>query len=193
MALLRLALLVEAKRELTLYADETPIGGSTGAALEVVKEEFDTLEGPAFRTVGVATVSQVFLSGLEIANLNDPASDLKLSWYLPDEEGPEKARLVDVAQVGLIPEDLKRDPPSPGREWWRKLEARDLVSQTLFFETGFQPPFKASDVTLYASDLKNYGFETFILSRVMYGHRVPAYIEGDWGFAQIVSEGRLAL
>ncbi|MDR1576851.1 MAG: hypothetical protein LBT86_01300 [Deltaproteobacteria bacterium] len=192
MSLLRLALIAEAKRELTLSADETPIGGSAGAALEVVKEKFDTLEGPAFRKVGVATVSQVFLTGFEVVDLNAPADSLKLSWYLPDEEEPNKARAVDMNLVGLIPQDLKRDPPALGQEWWRKLEARGPVSETLFFETGFQPPFRASDVVLYLTDLKNFGFDTFILSQVAYGRRVPAYTEAEWGFTQIVSEGRLA-
>jgi hypothetical protein len=192
MSLLRLALIIEAKRELTFSADETAAGEAGPKGLEVVKEKFDTLEGPAFREVGVATVAQVFLVGAEIADLNDPAASLKLSWYLPGEEGPENAKSFDPGRVGLIPRDLPRDPSPPGRQWWHKLEARGPVKETLFFESGFQPPFKPSDLTFYATDLKNFGLSSLILGQVMYGRKAPAYTEGDWGFTQTVSEGRLA-
>ncbi|MDR2422937.1 MAG: hypothetical protein LBE01_06110 [Deltaproteobacteria bacterium] len=192
MALLRLALIVEAQRELTFSADETPVGGPSPNALEVVQEKFDTLEGPAYREVGVTTVSQVFLAGAEIANLSDPAASVKLSWYLPDEEGPERARPLDASQVGLIPQDLKRPKPAAGLEWWHKLEARGPVAETYFFESGFQPPFKPSQLTLYMTDLKNFGLSSLILTQITYGHKAPAYSEGDWGFTQTVSEGRLA-
>ncbi|MDR2142381.1 MAG: hypothetical protein LBR11_11450 [Deltaproteobacteria bacterium] len=191
MALLRLALIVQAKRELTLSAEEVPIGGPRPDSLEVVDERLDTLEGPLYRKVGVTTVSQVFLTGAEIADLANPADSLSLSWYLPGEEGPEMAKSLDVTQVGLLPQNLDLEPPSPGREWWRKVEARGPITETLFFESGFQPPFKSSQVTLYLTDLRNLGVTSFILSQVMYGHRVPAYTEGEWGFSELVSEGRL--
>ncbi|MDR1873046.1 MAG: hypothetical protein LBS60_14190 [Deltaproteobacteria bacterium] len=192
MALLRLALIVEAQRELTFSADEAKIGGPAPDTLEVVKEAFDTLEGPAFRKVGVTTVSRIFLAGAEVANLNDPAASLKLSWYLPGEEGPERAKDLDVAKVGLIPRDLAREAPAPGYEWWHKLEARGPVTETLFFESGFQPPFKPAEITISLTDLRQFGLATFIVSQVTYGHKAPAYTEGEWGFTELVSEGRLA-
>ncbi|MDR0550347.1 MAG: hypothetical protein LBI10_13210 [Deltaproteobacteria bacterium] len=193
MSLLRLALIVSAQRELTFSADDAPLGGPDSTGLKVIQEEFDTLEGPAHRDIGVATVAQIFLVGAEIVDLTNPAASLTLSWYLPGEESPDQARLLDVNQVGLIPQDLKPEPLTPGREWWHKLEARGPVKETLFFESGFQPPFKPSQLTLYATDLKNFGLSSFILGQVMYGRKVPAYTEAEWGFTQTVSEGRLAL
>jgi hypothetical protein len=193
MALLQLALIVGAKRELTLSADEVTIGQSGPASLEVMKEKVDTLEGPAYLKVGVATVSTVFMVGAEIAEPTSASSSLTMAWYLPDEEGPEKARVIDVSQVGLIPANMDLATPGPGQEWWYKLEARGPVEETLFFESGFQPPFKPSDITLYITDLRQLGLPSLILSQVMYGHKVPAYTEGEWGFTQIVSEGRLAV
>jgi hypothetical protein len=193
MALLQLALIVEAKRELTLSADEVPIGQNRPEPLEVMKEKVDTLEGPAFRKVGVTTVSPIFMVGPEIADLNDPAASLSISWYLPGEQTPQSAQKIDPAKVGLIPSVLERSQPGPGSEWWHKLEARGPVEEKLFFESGFQPPFKPSEITLYLTDLRNFGLPLFILNKVMYGHKAPAYTEGEWGFTQIVSEGRLAV
>jgi uncharacterized protein YndB with AHSA1/START domain len=192
MALLQLALIVSAKRELTFSADEVPAGSSGPGGLKVVREKFDTLEGPAWRQVGVTTVSPSFMVGAEIEDLDDPGASLSLAWYLPGEEEAGEARPAEAAKAGLIAEPLARPRASAGLEWWYKLESRGPVSETLFFNCGFQPPFKPSDITIYLTDLKNFGVPSYIISKVMYGHKTASYTEADWGFTQIVSEGRLA-
>ncbi|MDR1040065.1 MAG: hypothetical protein LBR80_07860 [Deltaproteobacteria bacterium] len=191
MPLLQMALVVHARRELILSAGERPLGTETEADFEVTDETVDTLEGPASRKVGVATTGSVYLTGAEIVNLDYPADSISMSWYLPGEENEDAARAVDLSKVGLIPSVLARDAAETGFQWHFKVDARSPFKETLFFDSGFQPPFKASDLTLYLTDLGNYGYGTLILSRVFYGHKAPTYTENDWGFPETIASGRL--
>ncbi|MDR2612917.1 MAG: hypothetical protein LBG06_08870 [Deltaproteobacteria bacterium] len=192
MPLLQLALIVKARRELILSAGERPLGTADGAPdFEVTDETVDTLEGPASRKVGVATTGSVYITGAEIVNLDYPGDSITLSWYLPGEENEEAARPVDLSRVGLIPRVLPRDAAELGFEWYFKMDARSPLKEILFYDSGFQPPFKASDVTLYLTDLGNYGYRTMILTQVFYGHKAPSYTENDWGFPETIAQGRL--
>ncbi|MDR1079603.1 MAG: hypothetical protein LBQ79_01220 [Deltaproteobacteria bacterium] len=191
MPLLQLALVVVARRELILSAGERPEGSDGEGDFEVADETVDTLEGPASRKVGIASTGSVYLTGAEMVNLDYPADSITISWYLPGEEEEAAARPVDLSKVGLIPSVLGRDAPETGFEWHFKVDARSPFKETLYYDSGFQPPFKASDLTLYLTDLGNYGYRTMILSKVFYGHKAPTYTENDWGFPETIAQGRL--
>jgi hypothetical protein len=186
-----LALIVSARRELFLSAGEVPLGSPGGPSFEVASETIDTLEGPTRLKVGIAQTGSVNIAGAEIVNLDYPGDSLELSWYLPGEENEEDARPIDLERVGLIPQVLNRDSPEPGNVWYFKVDARGPLRETFFFDSGFQPPFKASDLTLYLTDLGNFGYKTYILSKVLYGHKAPTYTEGDWLPPETIAQGIL--
>jgi hypothetical protein len=71
------------------------------------------------------------------------------------------------------------------------VEARGPVSETLFFQSGFQPPFKPSDLTMHLVDLAAYGFDSMVLGRLLYCHRAPVYAEAELGLTELISEGLL--
>jgi hypothetical protein len=191
MALLQMAIIVTARRELILTAGEMAPGAKLGPSFELASEQVDTLEGPTFLKVGIAQTGSVYINGAEIINIDYPADSLSLAWYLPGEENEEDARPVEMDKVGLIPSTLARDNPEPGNVWYFKVDARGPFRETLFFDSGFQPPFKASELTLHLTDLGNYGYKSLVLSKVIYGHKAPTYTEGDWGFPETIAQGIL--
>ncbi|MDR1166360.1 MAG: hypothetical protein LBO66_10950 [Deltaproteobacteria bacterium] len=192
MPLLQMALIVTARRELTLRAGETRRGGPEGETFELASETVDTVEGPASLKFGVAQTGSVYLTGAEVVNIDYPEDSLSLAWYLPAEENPEDARPVELAKVGLIPTILERESPEdPDGVWYFQVDARGPFTETLFFDSGFLPPFKASDLTLYLTDLGNYGYKTMVLSKVFYGHKAPTYTEGDWMIPETIARGVL--
>ncbi|MDR1546058.1 MAG: hypothetical protein LBU12_04975 [Deltaproteobacteria bacterium] len=191
MAKLRLALIVSARRELRLSAGETPLGSESLTGFELLDQRIETLDGPAYQRTGLAQVGSIFLSGAEVVNPAYPEDSLSLSWYLPDEEAPAAARPVPFKGVGLIPAELRREPAEPGGVWRFRVEGCGPFVETLFFDSGFHPPFKASDLTLHLTDLSGYGYASTILTQVLYGHRAPTYSEGEWGFAEVIAEGAL--
>ncbi|MDR1036370.1 MAG: hypothetical protein LBT40_07305 [Deltaproteobacteria bacterium] len=191
MPLLKLALIVSAQREIILSAGERPMGSESDTDFEVADETVDTLEGPAHRKVGIASTGSVYLTGAEVQNLDYPAESMSISWYLPGEEDETAARPVDMTKVGLIPSVLARDAAETGFEWHFKVDARSPFREVLFYDSGFQPPFKASDLTLYLTDVGNYGYRTQILSKVFYGHKAPTCTENDWGFPETIAQGKL--
>jgi hypothetical protein len=191
MPLLQLALVITARRELTLAAGEVKKGDLESTGFELIQETVDTIEGPANLKVGVAQTGSIYIVGPEIVNIDYPSDSLAISWYLPGEENPETARPVDLGKVGLIPSVLPREEPDPDNVWHFKVDARGPCSETLFFDSGFQPPFKPSDITLYLTDLGNFGYKTLILTKVLYGHKAPSYSEGDWGFPETIASGIL--
>jgi hypothetical protein len=190
MPLLQLALVVQARRELILSAGERPLDFVI-PDFEVASETVDTLEGPASRKVGIATTGSVYITGAEIVNLDYPGDSITVFWYLPGEENEDAARPVDLSKVGLVPTVLQREAAEKGFEWYFKVDARSPFKETFFYDSGFQPPFKPSDITLYLTDLGNYGYGTMLLSKVFYGHKAPTYTENDWGFPETITQGRL--
>ncbi|MDR3154458.1 MAG: hypothetical protein LBW85_09390 [Deltaproteobacteria bacterium] len=191
MPLLQLAIIVQARREILLSAGELPLGSEGDPEFEVSDETVETLEGPASRKVGIATTGSVYVTGAELVNIDYPADSLSLSWYLPGEENEDAARPVDLSMVGLIPSVFPREEAEQGFEWHFKVDARSPFKEIHFYDSGFHPPFKASDITFYLTDLANYGYRTMILSKVFYGHKAPTYSENDWGFPETIAQGKL--
>jgi hypothetical protein len=191
MSKLRLAVVVRAHRELRLTAGEAPLDDLDRPEFEHMVEEVQTPDGPASLRFGLARVGAVHLWGAEVVNPAYPQDSLRLSWYLPDEEGPEAARDIPLASVGLIPEPHPRPPAEAGHVWRFRVEGWGPVEQTHVFQSGFQPPLKPSELTLRLTSLKNFGFDSLILGQILHLHRAPAYIEGDMGVGGLIAEGLL--
>ena len=191
MPLLQLALIVSARRELILSAGEVVKGAKDGTSFELTQEPVQTLDGPAFLNVGLTRSGSVNVSGAEVVNIEYPGDSLEISWFLPAEEQPEDARPVDLSRVGVHPTVLVRDDPEPGHVWHFRVDGRGPFTETLFFDSGFLPPFKPTDVTLYLTDIGSFGFKTLVMTKVIYGHKAPAFTEGDWGFPETIAQGFL--
>ena len=191
MSKLRLAIVVSARRELRLTAGEVGRDQLDKPEFEHMEEEIRVLEGPTYMRVGLANLGSVHLVGPEVVNPVWPQDSLSLAWYLPDEEPPEAARPVPLSKVGLIPEAFHRPAPEAGHVWRFRVEGWGPMEQTIVYQSGFQPPFKPSDLTLNLTPLAAFGYDSLILSRLLYGHRAPTYIEGDLGLAKLIAEGVL--
>jgi hypothetical protein len=192
MSNLKLAVIVNARRELTLTAGEVPVENPHRPEFEHFSEPVSTIDGPYFLKIGLAQLGEVNLSGAEILNTAYPGDSLALSWYLPDEEEPESARSINVSLVGFIPQLFPRPRASAGNIWRFKVDARGPFTETYVFQIGFQPPFKASDLTFYVTDISAYGFNSAIVSKVLYSYRAPSYRESDGGLPETVAEGLLS-
>ena len=190
MSKLRLAIVVRAHRELRLSAGEVRRGELDKPEFEHLEEEILTLDGPAYLRVGLAQVGSVHLAGPEVINPAYPQDSLELAWFLPDEDGPVTP--VSLSRVGLIPETHPRPPAEPGHVWRFRVEGWGPIEQTLIFQHGFQPPFKPSDLTLKLTSLKSFGYDSMILSQLLYCHRAPTYTEGDMGVSELIAEGVLS-
>ncbi|MDR2340690.1 MAG: hypothetical protein LBF40_11285 [Deltaproteobacteria bacterium] len=191
MALLQLALIVSARRELILSAGEVRKGERDGTSFELTDEPIQTLDGPAFLKVGLAQTGSINVSGAEVVNMDYPGDSLGISWYIPAEESPDDARPVDLGKVGVIPTELPREAPEPGHVWHFRVDGRGPFTETLFYDSGFLPPFKPTDVTLRLTDIGNFGFKTLVLTQVIFGHKAPTYTEGDWGLSETIAQGFL--
>jgi hypothetical protein len=188
---IKLAILVSAHRELHLSAGEVELDKIGKPEFEHIDEEIETLDGPAFMKVGLAQLGAVYLHGPEIINVRFPRDSISLGWYFPDEEEPEEARPIELGLVGWIPNKYPRQPAEPGHVWRFRLEGRGPFSETLIYQIGFQPPFKASDLTVHLTDLSSFGFNSLIISQILYCHRAPTYTEGDFDLTELISEGIL--
>jgi hypothetical protein len=188
---IKLGLIVDARRELHLSAGEVHKDDLNKPEFERLDEKIMTLDGPTYMKVGLTQIGSVQISGLEVVNVKYPADSLNVYWYLPDEEGPEEARAVSLSQVGLIPRAFPRPKAEKDHLWTFKVEGRSQVSETHIYQIGFQPPFKASDLTVYLTDLSAYGFDSYVIERILYCHRAPAYTEGVLGLSELISQGQL--
>ena len=94
--------------------------------------------------------------------------------------------------MGLIPESPRPPPAQPGHVWRLRVEGWGPIEQTMVFKEGFQPPFVPSDLTLMLTSLSAYGFDSMVLTRLLYRHRAPAYTEGDMGISDLIAEGVLS-
>jgi hypothetical protein len=191
MSNISLAIVVNARRELHLSAGEVHLDDLGKPEFEQLEEQISTLDGQAFFKVGLATIGSVYLHGAEIVNVTYPRDSLELFWYLPDEEEPDEARPIDLLTVGFIPKSFPRARPEPGHVWRFRVEGRGPFSETLIFKVGFQPPFKPSDLTLHLTDLSEFGFNSLVLSQLLYCHRAPAYTEGELAVSEVIAEGYL--
>lgn len=180
---IQIALIVSAPRELTLTAGRQEIEPSP----EVEADESDL----PFLNVGRAEGDEVHLSGVLIGDPDHLAACLDVSWFLPDEEGPDMAQPVDVSQAKVVINVAPRHRAEAGCRWHYRLESRKPYLETKFYDSGFLPPFKGSDLTIYLDHLINYNYDGYIISRIDYGHKPPSYVELDWSIPTLEAEGFL--
>jgi hypothetical protein len=133
----------------------------------------------------------VNVRGAEVVDPADPGSSLEIGWYLPPEEGPEDARPVELSGVTVLPSALSRSGAEPGHVWHFRVDGRGPFTETMYFDSGFLPPFRPSDVTLGLTDISAYGYQTMLLTELRYCSRAPIFTDGDWGIPQTIVQGFL--
>ena len=178
---LRVALIISAPREMTLTAGRE----------ELAPAPPEPDDDPPFLNIGRASGDEIHLSGPLIGDPEKPGGTLTVAWYLPDEEKAEAARAVDLAGARLLLTTLARSPAEPGWRWRYLLETRRPALETRFYEGGFQPPFKSSDLTLNLVHLVNFNYDGYILAGLDYCRHPAAYIEADWRFPTLEASGVL--
>ena len=182
---LRVALIIFAPREFTLTAGQREINPTHEEPDESVEEILPFLQ------VGRAEGDNFHLSGALVENPDQIGTSLAIGWDFPDEEDPNQARVIDLSAAQTVVTTAPRKKADPGWRWQYRLESRQKSLQTNIYQSGFQPPFKASDVTLHLWHAINYNFDGYILARVDYAHRPPAYVESEWRIPKLEGEGFL--
>ncbi|MDR2946046.1 MAG: hypothetical protein LBV79_04805 [Candidatus Adiutrix sp.] len=180
---IQIALIVAAPRELILTAGQQEI--------EPEPEELTEEEQLPFLNIGRARGDEVHMSGALIGDPEDVAAGLTIDWYLPDEEEADLAQPVDLSEVKVIITTTPRHKAEPGRRWHYRLDSRRPGREIKFYDGGFQPPFRASDITIYLEHLINYNYDGYIITRVDYLHKKPSYTEAEWSVPTLESEGVL--
>lgn len=181
---LKVALIILAQREFNLTAGQSEIN----PAVEESGENEDILP---FLRVGRVLGANFHLGGALVEDLDQIGTGLTIGWYFPDEEEPKQARIIDLSAAKTVITTAPRKRADPGWRWRYRLESRQKSIQINIYQSGFQPPFKASDVTLHLCQAVNYSFDGYILARVDYAHRPPAYVESEWRVPKLESEGYL--
>lgn len=177
---IRVALIVSAQVELTLTAGREELIPSSPPPPDP--------ETP-FVNVGHADGDEVHITGPKVDDPVQLASSLEIRWYLPDQEDEDEARKIDVSETRLLVNITGLPPAEQGWKRRYRLESRKPCRMVFFYDHGFLPPFKATEITLNFEHLLNYGFDGYILSGVLLGHRPPSYQEIDWSFPTIEKEG----
>ena len=178
---MQIAFIISAPREMTL----------TAGRVEINPGPEEPEDDPPFLNIGRAWGDEIHLSGPLIADPDLLASILSVSWYLPGEESAEAARPVDLAEAGRFLTILERPLAEPGWRWRYLLESSRPARETRFFEGGFLPPLKASDLTLHLVHLINFNYDGYILAGMDFGHRPASYIEAEWSHPTLESAGFL--
>lgn len=178
----RIALIVSAPLELTLTAGQVELAPQPQAA--------PPDEAP-FLNVGRHAGDEVHVSGPLIGDPDLVGASLSVAWYFPDEESPDLARTVDLGEARVFVGILPRRRAEPGWRWHHLLETRRAYREVHYFGSGFQPPFKASDIVIRIDSLINYNYDGHVMSRLEWGGRPASQVEGEWRFPSVESEGFL--
>ena len=179
---IRVALIVSAPRELSLTAG---------------REELEPTASPSaeadlpFLNVGRVAGDEIHLSGPLIGDPDHIGASLTLFWYLPDEEPVDNARPVDPDGAKIVIATPERPAADQGWRWRYLLESRKPCLETKFYSTGYQPPFKASDLTIHLEHLINFNYDGYLISKIDYHHRPPSYIEAEWRLPAVEAQGYL--
>ncbi|MDR1045398.1 MAG: hypothetical protein LBP33_09820 [Candidatus Adiutrix sp.] len=178
---IRIALVVSAPRELTLTAGRE----------EIAPSPLPPEDALPYVNIGRAEGDELHLSGALIGDPRQIGASLSVAWYFPDEEGPDQAREVALGEAQIIVNTTPRPKAEPGWRWRYRLESRKPCLEMKFYSGGFQPPFKASSLTLHLQHLVNYNYDGYLLSQVDYDHRPASYIESEWRPPTVEAEGYL--
>ena|GEM_PF-2512007 len=178
---MQVAFIISAPREMTL----------TAGLVEISPGFREPEDDPPCMKVGRARGGELHLSGPLIAGPDLLGSTISVNWYLPGEEEAEAARPVDLEGAAVLLNIMERRPAEPGWRWRYLLESRRPSLETRFYEGGFQPPLKASDLTFHLFHLINFNYDGFILGGLDYAHRPASYIESEWSQPTLESAGFL--
>ncbi|MGL4208833.1 MAG: hypothetical protein ACRCTY_05545 [Candidatus Adiutrix sp.] len=181
---IKIALVISAPIELTLNAGREEI-------VPTETEEVSSPDDSPFLVVGVARADEMHLSGPLVFAPADVGATVSAGYFFPDGEGPTSVRPIDLSSATLHVHSTPRQKADRGFRWRYRLESRKPFQQTLIFEGGFMPPFKASHISLGLEHLINYNYDGYVLSSFAYNHKAPICIESDWRFPTVESEGYL--
>jgi hypothetical protein len=177
---IRIAFIISAPRELTLTAGRREIA-------PLKSSEAD--EDPPFLKIGRNKSDELHLTGPLIGDTSRIADNLSIAWYFPDEEMPDEARPVNLTEVRLLISVTPRPLAEDGWRWHYHHESRMPSLSTRYYAEGYQPPFKASDLTLNLENLINFKYDGHILTGLDYCLRPPSYVESDWAMPTLEGEG----
>jgi len=180
---IQIALVVSAPRELILTAGRQEIEPSPPPETEE--------DDPPFLNIGRAEGDEVHMSGALIGDPDDLGASLTIDWYLPDEEEADLAQPIDLSGANVVVSVAPRHKAETGWRWHYRLESRKPHREIRFYESGFQPPFKASDLTIRLEHLINYNYDGYIITGIDYLHKSPSYTESEWSVPTLESGGLL--
>ena len=179
---IRIAFIVSAPLEMTLTAGRHEL-----TSRPEVPPDKDT----PFLHVGHHLGDEIHMSGPLIGDPEAVGFGLQIDWYFPNEESAEQARPVDISQAQIFMTTTPRQKAEPGWQWRYCLESRKPYRAVYFFEGGFQPPFKDSNISLKLDHIINYNYDGYILSRLTWEGRSATQVDGEWVFPRVESEGVL--
>lgn len=122
-----------------------------------------------------------YFEGIALKNDRDmTANDLSIRYYFPEEESPEDLgddRLVDLARTRVIVRQCRRRKCDPGFIFLGGGDFVEGYREIIHFETGFMPPFNPDDLLLLVDDLKDMGYDGYILGDIWYMGKERAFSE----------------
>ncbi|MEW5724430.1 MAG: hypothetical protein AB1896_15070 [Thermodesulfobacteriota bacterium] len=171
--MIKIGMLVQGGEEIVWYGCEIPrpereyllTRYESEGAIEILRACDDNFSGPRVRDVE-----------------DFSRNDLTIKWCFHEDEDVEELgddRLVALGRTNVVIRRPGRKKCPEGYVYLCGGEARPGYRDYRYFETGFLPPFKPEDVTLFLDDLGDFGFDGYILSRVSYVRQDPAYQETD--------------
>ena len=109
-------------------------------------------------------------------------SAITIKYYFPDEEEPENLgedRVVDLAEVRVMTKVPKRKKCERGNVYLCGGYYRYDYKEIKHYDTGFMPPFKSGDVTVYLEDLTDFGYDGLIMTDMTYIRKDAVFSEVD--------------
>ena len=171
--MIRVGLVVEGKIGMAWYGSEITL-----ARRDELLEAYGSMKNIQPIEFGVN-----YYEGVALRDPEHPtAGELRIRYYLPDEESPNRLgddRMVDLSRAGLVVRQRRRQKCEPGHVFLGGGDYVDGYREIIHFETGFLPPFKSEDVLLLVDDLKDVGYDGFILGDIWYMGRERSFSEAD--------------
>lgn len=171
--MIKIGFIVEGKTMITWYCCQVP--------------QTDRQDLPArFGSEQDVEIIEVCADAFEGLRLEDPQhlanNQVRLSYYFPDEESPDHLppdRIVDLNRVKVFTVKPPRQRADQGYVYLCGGEYGQDYREELHFESGYSPPFKPEEVSVYIFDLSDFGYNGCVLGRIMYQLKHPDYSENE--------------
>lgn len=171
--MIKLGLIIQGAEELSWYGLEVDRREQKELIREYGKES----------EIEILDVCDEVFSGIKIDNPDQPAeSELQIKYFFPDEENPDDLpddRLVDLNRASVIIRMPRRKKCERDNVYLCGGDYRRPYREIRLFETGFLPPFKSEDVTVFLDDLSDFGFDGCILGNIRYKIEDAVFTETD--------------